>query len=284
MITCDLKGDLGNQIFQIAAALGYCVEHSIPFIFPYSSMSGDLPSYWESFFDNLKQYTTCTQNFPDTEPIEVLKVLHTLPKYEELAFTYTEIPRQENMMMLGNFQSYKYSQNIRRKFCEIFDMSFKQLAIKTEYLHLLDAMHTISIHFRMSEYKKNPGRKLILPLDYYVNSLVNVAVPSRALVFCEKEDNEVTAQYMDVLRIRFPQISFIKISDDIPDWKQIIMMSCCDTHIISNSSFSWWGAHFNGRSKFVFYPDMWFDPSLERSALDLFPPDWVEVSSRKIDY
>jgi hypothetical protein len=284
MITCDLKGGLGNQLFQIAATLGYCVEHNIPFIFPYSNAADDRPTYWENFFDNLKQYTTSRQNFPDAEPAEVLKVLHTLPKYEEPSFSYNEIPRYENLMLCGYFQSSIYSQKIRCKFHDIFDTSFKQLAIKTEYLHLLDAAHMISIHFRMGDYKHKTDYHPILPLDYYVNCLVNVAVPSRALVFCEAEDNEVIAQHLDVLRNRFPQITFIKVSDDIPDWKQISMMSCCHTHIIANSSFSWWGAHLNGNRKTVFYPNMWFGPKIEHSLDDMFPPDWIQIRCDKIDY
>jgi hypothetical protein len=284
MITCDLKGGLGNQIFQIAATIGYCVEHSIPFILPYSNMSDDRPIYWDTFFDNLKQYTTSRHNFPDAEPIEVLKVLYTLPKYEEPTFAYSEIPKHENLMLSGYFQSYKYSQKIRCKFYDIFDTTFKQLAIKTEYLHLLDATHTISIHFRMGDYKNKPDCHPILPLDYYVNALMNIAVPSRALVFCEKEDNEVIAQHMEVLRKQFPQITFVKVSDDIPDWKQLIMMSCCNTHIIANSSFSWWGAHLNGNPKIVFYPDMWFGPKLPHSVADMFPLDWIKVPCQKIDY
>jgi hypothetical protein len=285
MITCDLKGGLGNQLFQIAATLGYCMEHSIPFIFPYSNVEGNLPPYWETFFDHLKQYTTSRNNFPDAEPVDVLNVLYTLPKYQEPAFKYNEIPFQENMMLFGEFQSYKYSQKIRRKFSEIFDMSFKQLAIKTEFLHLLDAEHTISLHFRIGDYKNNPEIRPVLPLAYYSNALASVAVPSRALVFFKKEDNDAVDAYLEILRKQFEHITFVKIRDEIPDWQQIIIISCCDANIIANSKFSWWGAYLNGSpNKVVFYPNTWFGSSNVNSVSDLFPPDWIEVPCHKIDY
>ena len=285
MITCDLKGGLGSQLFKISATLGYCVEHSIPFIFPYSNIAGDLPKYWEIFFDNLKQYTTSRQNFPDAEPIDVLNVLYTLPKYEEPTFTYSEIPVQENMILFGEFQSYKYSQKIRRKFTDIFDMTFKQLAIRTEYLHLLDASHTISLHFRIGDYKEYPKIRPILPLEYYANALASIAVPCRALVFSKSNDNEEVNKYIEILQKQFEHIKFVKVRDDVPDWKQIIMMSCCNTHIIANSKFSWWGAYLNyNPNNVVFYPNTWFGSSNPNSVRDLFPPDWIEVPCHKIDY
>ena len=285
MITCDLKGGLGNQIFQMVATLAYCVKHEIPFIFPYSDMLNERPTYWNTFFDTLSQYTTSKENFPDTELSEVNAVLYALPKHQETSFTYSEIPRRDDIMMSGYFQSYKYSENIRRKYNDIFDIKFKQLSVKTELLHLFGSPNMISIHFRMGDYKHKQEFHPVLPLDYYVNVLRNIDEPSKALVFCEKEDNEVVEGHIKVLRERFAHITFVKVSYDVPDWKQLILMSCCNMNVIANSTFSWWGAHFNtNMNRTIFYPNMWFGPSINNSVEDLFPVGWTQIPCHKIDY
>ena len=53
MITCNLMGGLGNQLFQIVMLIALSIRHNIPFIFPYSEMlkTGiERPTYWKTFF------------------------------------------------------------------------------------------------------------------------------------------------------------------------------------------------------------------------------------------
>jgi hypothetical protein len=284
MITCNLQGGLGNQIFQIMATIAYCIQHKVPFIFPYSDVLGDRPTYWDTFFDKLKNFTTSRQNFPDADPKDVIMFLHSLPKYQEPEYTYCEIPKCEKLILYGYFQSFKYFEQSKEQLFDIMDIKFKQLCIKTEYLDLFDDQNVISIHFRLGDYKDKQEFHPILPLDYYVNALSHITVPSKALVFCEQEDNDVIDGHLDILRQTFGHITFVKVNDDIPDWKQLIIMSCCNVNIIANSSFSWWGAYMNkNANKTVFHPDMWFGPMINNSVSDLFPRDWIEVSCRKID-
>jgi hypothetical protein len=99
------------------------------------------------------------------------------------------------------------------------------------------------------------------------------------LYFCEKEDNEDVELKIEVLKKEFPTIEFIKADDSIEDWKQMLIMSCCKHNIIANSSFSWWGGHFNiDKEKIVCYPKVWFGPKMSHHNLDdLFPPSWNKI-------
>ena len=82
-----------------------------------------------------------------------------------------------------------------------------------------------------------------------------------------------------VLQRKFPNITFVKASDELYDWEQMLLMSCCDHHIIANSSFSWWGAYFNpSKEKIVCYPSVWFGPKLAyMDVKDLFPDSWEKI-------
>ena len=54
------------------------------------------------------------------------------------------------------------------------------------------------------------------------------------------------------------------------------LMSKCKHMIISNSSFSWWGAFFNTQGGKVFAPRPWVDRDIET---DNYGKDWTIIDS-----
>ena len=103
----------------------------------------------------------------------------------------------------------------------------------------------------------------------------------KVLYFCEKIDNEEVNAHISKLQEKFPSILFIKIDDELPDWKQMLIMSCCHDNIIANSTFSWWGAYFNQNSdKMVCFPSIWFGPSATHDVSDLFPMTWIKIDTK----
>ena len=96
-----------------------------------------------------------------------------------------------------------------------------------------------------------------------------------------KVDNEMVLQKIQALQHMFKEenLSFIKVSDDIADWKQVLIMSNCHHHINANSTFSWWGAYFNSSPlKIVCYPNIWFGVNLQDKQMhDLCPEKWKKI-------
>ena len=88
---------------------------------------------------------------------------------------------------------------------------------------------------------------------------------------------------------------FIVVSDDI-DWCQenlkydnmifsngdtnfdLCLQSKCDDHIISNSTFSWWGAWLGqNKNKQIIAPKRWFNNNFEYSYVDVVPSNWIKI-------
>ena len=263
MISIFLMGGLGNQLFQIFTVIAYALEHKTPFKFKYSETlkTGiERPTYWNSFLKNLKCFTTSN----DSE----LK----LPLLRENSFEYTEIPHiEKDFMLYGYYQSYKYFEKHYDSIKRLIQLNKQQEQVIVDYPEYFANENTITMHFRLGDYKEKQQYHPVMKLDYYRNALQHIINETEQtcwniLYFCQEEDNETVNNNIDVLKSDFPELQFIKVGDTIEDWKQMLIMSCCKHNIIANSSFSWWGAYFNENSdKIVCYPNIWFGPAIKHN-------------------
>jgi len=262
MISCDLMGGLGNQLFQIFTAISYSISNNIPFVFLYSTSLGSRNTYWDNLLENIKCNTV-------TNPEQLPTNCFYAP-----SFRYTQLPISDNIRLTGGyFQSYKYFQNNRDAICDLCGIRGHKETVKSELMSNFNGK-LISMHFRMGDYKGKPEYHPILSFDYYNNALSQIKGEDYTiLVFCEKEDEIAVKQIVGRLNTKM-HVEYV--SFDIPDWKQLLMMSCCDINIIANSTFSWWGAYLNDCP--VFYPSVWFGVRMTYDVSDLFPKNW-----RKID-
>jgi hypothetical protein len=87
MITCDLRGGLGNQLFEIFTTISYAIKAKIPFKFLNIKCMGGGTStirytFWETFLSNLKPFLI--ENL--TQPVHIIK---------ENGFPYNDLPVHE---------------------------------------------------------------------------------------------------------------------------------------------------------------------------------------------
>lgn len=272
MISINLKGGLGNQLFQIFFVIAYGLRYEEKFVFEYSdflNIGKKRPTYWNNFLVSLKPFTI---NHFDKKVI-----------VKENFFTYSFVSKilKENLFFDGHFQSHKYFEDQYDNIKKLINLEEQKMIIKKKYLKYFNTL--ISIHFRLGDYKHKQQYHPILDVKYYIQSLEYILSHSNKknftiLYFCEKEDHEeVNEKILKITNI-FPNINMIKISYEIEDWEQMLIMSNCDYNIIANSTFSWWGAYFNeNRDKIVCYPSIWFGSKMKYNTKDLFPSEWIKV-------
>jgi hypothetical protein len=289
LVTCMLMGGLGNQLFQIFATIAYGIETNRKIVFSntdFLNVGTIRSTYWNNFLGGLTIFTD--KNF-DSTPQTLLKNKYHM--FSEKEFSYYEIPffpSSQKLCLVGYYQSYKYFDNIKDKLFQMIRLRKQKMAIVTEFAHLLlNESNNISIHFRLGDYKDIQDCHPLMPHEYYENALGYIVDKKpdkghKILFFCQVEDNEVVSEIISKLSIQYPQVYFIKVDDIIPDWKQLLIMSCCHDNIIANSTFSWWGAYFNETpDKIVCYPDKWFGPKLNHDVSDLFIDSWIKIPCSK---
>ena len=283
MITCNLMGGLGNQIFQIFATISYAIKSRNKFSFLNRTVLGEGSTtirytFWETFFLTMKPFLI--SEFP---PVNVIR---------ENGFTYKELSVSEmvnrNVMIYGYFQSYKYFQEnyaIIYRLLKIEKMKNDLLNnLKLSSPEYLDLENTVSMHFRIGDYKQIQDFHPLATYDYYERSLqyFNSVHPNKEfniLYFCEDSDIDDVLIIINKLVDKFPMYNFKRGLNTLDDWQQMLLMSCCHHNIIANSSFSWWSAYLNTNAdKIVCYPSVWFGEVAKNDTRDLCPPDWMRVN------
>jgi hypothetical protein len=69
-------------------------------------------------------------------------------------------------------------------------------------------------------------------------------------------------------------MTFVEASPGGHEFRDMYLMSCCRSHIVANSSYSWWGAWLNAsESKTVVGPRQWFVDET-KDTKDLTPSNW----------
>jgi hypothetical protein len=275
MFTCNLMGGLGNQLFQIFATISCAIDNKASFVF----IDTDLlkigttvrPTYWNSFLKNLKRFTR-----------KVFPRLIYIKEKTEFKYSDFEINKYpgKDICLYGYFQSYKY-------FIKNYDFIYSIINVKREKEILISKSgysidffsKATSIHFRLGDYKNLQHVYPLLTADYYIKALLLLKTKVNSLedvlYFCEEPDVSDVNKIIDEIKTMFPEIKFTRASNELDDWEQMLLMSCCKNNIIANSTFSWWGAFFNTNdNKNICYPAKWIhthDPS------ELFLPEWNRI-------
>lgn len=241
-------GGLGNYMFQIAAAYSYSLRNNKVAIFDLEN-ARKVHKHIETYSGNIfSKINTC--GIPYDIKLKVIM---------ETGFSYKELPTLEgNVTLNGYFQSEKYFIDFEKEIKDLF--RFKVAG--------LNPAGECSIHVRRGDYLNLPNHHPVQDMKYYNEAISKFEEGTKFLIFsddmdwCKNEFISGTYEYI-----------FVEGNNDYTD---LYMMSKCDNNIISNSTFSWWGAWLNENvNKKVIAPKKWFGPAYEKNdTKDLYCKGW----------
>jgi len=276
VIYCKLKGGLGNMMFQISAAMNLAAKKNTETCFPnFSNHLKYANSRWHLQYSKEKSDFRCPN---DAEEYRRFLKLNEQPdkntksfKIYNYPFQYSDwLPNETDFAIDGYFQSEKYFTEIREDLLQFFKPPAETEAIiEKKYGHLLNG-RTISLHVRRGDYVNLSNLYNILNVDYYKNSIDSVGDYENCLVFAD-----------DIAWCKenfcFKNCFFV---ENEKDYIEMFLMSKCDVNIISNSSFSWWGAWLNKKPHKIIAPDKWFEKGYSHlSDKDIIPENWFKIKT-----
>jgi hypothetical protein len=207
-------GGLGNQLFQIFTVISYSIKYKHMFKF-ISSEELDFGStkrktYWKTFLFKLSGFLI------DQYPSFDIVYHEESFKFNEFPYDYLKYNNNVNIMLSGYFQSYKYFQENYDIICRMLNIPEKRLDILEEVIDKFHSMQflekSISMHFRLGDYKNIPDYHPIMSAEYYKKSLQYIVdkldYTPNVLYFCEDEDVETVTETIQILKNEFPIIEF----------------------------------------------------------------------------
>lgn len=136
--------------------------------------------------------------------------------------------------------------------------------------------YAVSIHVRRGDYVspqywQNMGQ--YTSKIYFLNALERMrALVPQAHFYVFSDDLLWVRQNLPLSDATFVDWNMGKDS-----WQDMMLMSACHHHIISNSTFSWWGAWLNPRTdKVVLAPQQWDSSHM---ASEIVPPSWITINN-----
>jgi hypothetical protein len=236
-------GRLGNQLFQISAAIGL------------ANINGDAAKFynWE-----YSRYFKNPLNFGLSQS-EIREI------YQEKGFHYTEIPYKNGLDLIGYFQSEKYfkdSEDLIR-----YHLEFRDDLLTSEEISQTE--NSCAIHVRRTDYLKFQDYHPVQDLEYY-----NAGIQYMR----DKGINDFIIFSDDIQWCKENFGICFKYSENKSDIKDLALMTKCKSFIIANSSFSWWGAWLNKNpDKKVISPNRWFGPAKSDVITeDIYCSDWIK--------
>lgn len=170
--------------------------------------------------------------------------------YEEPYYHFKEIPYCAGLNLHGYFQSYRYFSGQEEYLGKVLCPKIMRLT-----------KNKTAVHVRRDDYLKLGKCYEILDIGYYERAMEFIG--GDFLIF---SDDPVWC------RQKFKHTVYHE--DEVSDFA---MMISCKSHIIANSSYSWWAAWLSrqlGISQRVIAPSHWFGPALKHDTKDLIPRDW----------
>jgi len=260
MVTVDLMGYVGNQMFQIAACIGYAKKHGLDYHIDGVPPRSDI---WPTYFTHLRN----EKYNPNIEEVKIIE-----PHFHYAKLPFEESWRNKNIRLTGSgydtgyYQTEKYFAHMYSDLSEIFGFNYDMAHCNFGYT---------SLHFRTGDYLRMQNYFPVVTEKYVrsaVSEIIKTTNNSKFIVFGNSVD--WNKEFIEKLKI---DAEFIFSEDTINNTplQDMRLMSRCENQIIGNSSFSWWAAYLNPNpNKTVICPDenSWFGKDNKHNdTKDLIP-------------
>ncbi len=294
MIIVKLKGGLGNQMFQYAAARRLAAHNNTKlfidkqwfeenkynvtaprvyeldcFGFP---QKFKIPSQYALISDRSKSLKTKVYNFTKG------KLKPRIQRYleNEVTFLPEVLKLPDNTLLEGFWLSEKYFKDIRQTILKEFEFKYPPAGQNRKLLaEIRKNDEAVSIHVRRGDYvsdKSTNDKHGIVGLDYYKSAVKQLrSTLKKPHFFVFSDEPEWCKQNLKL----GSDTTFV--AHNSAGSEDLRLMKNCRHHIIANSTFSWWGAWLNPNDvKIVIAPKYWFTDST-MDFKDVVPKEWQKL-------
>jgi len=297
MIIVNLKGGLGNQMFQYA--IGYCL-----------SKKKNTSLYFDTRLMEEHKINPPPRNVPRDYDLDVFDIEKKLVKKKDLfklllfsnnyrirkfitiildkfsLFAFYEknrlydqrilISKYKNLYLDGLWQSEKYFKDNREEILKIYNFDkIKNNKKNIDFLNKINFNKSICLNVRRTDFINNPEHNLV-NMEYYKKAVqkiqsiigndIELYIFSDDLDWCKNNFSFIDKKYF--------------IEHSLAGYKfynYLYLMSNFKNFIIPNSSFAWWAAWLSKKNdKVVIVPEKW-SGLVNQKFIDIIPQNWIKI-------
>lgn len=288
MIKAVIRGGLGNQLFQYAAAYAIAERLNQPItldisFYPTQTLRGyklnklkltnHLVAYGkEDFFIEKIYKNKYVNGLIRRLPFECLPIKngkYLVDHAGSFTPTFFDIV-SENIFMNGYFQSEEYFKNVRKSLIEQIAPNYPK---EEEYARMLDkilTVNSVALHVRHGDFlaDDNCDYHYILSIDYYKKAIEIIKKEvSNPVFFCFSDDIDWVKN-----SIVNEDIQYVSLKTTNADIDEMMLMKNCKHIITANSTFSWWAAWLNENENAIRIV-----PEKPYGNAYMIPENWIKI-------
>jgi hypothetical protein len=293
MIIVNLKGGLGNQMFQYAMGRKLSLANKVDLKLDKTGYDrGHFRSYGLGIF-NIKE------NFASEEEIrkikypygllskawrgfvaKILRQHHTSWEPNSIKKIEKKISQNKDVYLDGYWQSYKYFENIKDILSKDFSLKIPLEETHPELLSKIASTNSVAVSFRRTDYLLPQNLKTIgiCSAKYYNQAVELMAAKiDDPIFFVISDDLDWVKDSINFKNCPVVYVSEMRKDNSINYFQEMMIMSKCKHGIIANSSFSWLPTWLNpNKEKIIIAPDIWFTNNSIKTD-DIIPPAWIKL-------
>ena len=286
------SGGLYSQIQSYASLAAVAKANNKKIVFTQDSLNGEYVQYITGEFYQTKirifdllqiDYEVVSKDFLDSFASKHINY-HTTA-YDETLF---RLESDINYNLVGRFDTYVYWYNDIG--VEVANWKYRpelQLQAEARMADIKNQLGNkpyVSIHVRLGDYLHPNHHFAILDGDYYEKAIIENFLPIEDYNFVVfSNDIAYTKEMFSGDNIFFVEpVSGEKVCTD-SEKEDLALMSLCDHHITSNSSYSWWGAYLSkNKDKKIICPTNWLKAYHQSSWMNgrYYPPTWINIDNK----
>jgi len=256
MVTVNLMGGLGNQLFQYAYSRALAAQGR------------------EVYLTNIQVVNVTDHRVYSLDGFNTVVKLHNPPPIGAAPLYESGLPFDEKMLdipeptiVYGYFQTEKYFLHIEQQIREELTIknppSEKAQRLAQEILNC----NSISLHVRRGDYLQLQAFHGMVDPEYYTAAI--------ELISKQVSNPKVYIFSDDPVWCKENLVGTVVETGD--RFEDMWLMSLCHHNVIVNSSFSWWGAWLNQNpDKIVVAPKKWFSAK-NLDGRDIIPEKWLKL-------
>jgi len=246
-VTSRYVGRLGNNMFQLAAAIGYARRYG----YEWASLDKNIEvPEWFDYFPHLPRGPILQRTYSTLAPCD---------------YDFKPIPNMGVVYLQGFFQSKKFFENCEDEIKNVFSIpdlgdEFKKYC---------------SIHVRRGDYVTHASDFPPVTIRY-----IHTAIKEM-----KERGHKRFMIFSDDLNWCKKMLPGIGLSEGRNPFEDMTVMANCSNHIIANSSFSWWAAYLGkNHNRHIIAPShkTWFGKKngvvqALGTPKDIIPKEWQQI-------